>query len=118
MPVQACSCSLAARGALCQPLARLLCQASTSPKREEARSSRRPQPYILEHLPEIAACLAHPAAFAYLHVPVSGRRGWGRDRGMPGPRGKGALCYPVLLLHLALQHLLALRHHALYRTWI
>lgn len=27
-------------------------------------------PYILESLPAIARCLAHPAVFAYLHVPV------------------------------------------------
>ena len=27
-------------------------------------------PFMLEALPDIARCLAHPAAFAYLHVPV------------------------------------------------
>lgn len=28
------------------------------------------QPFILEHLDDIARCLSHPAVFAYLHVPV------------------------------------------------
>lgn len=31
-------------------------------------------PFILEHLPAIAAALRHPYVFSYLHIPVQVRR--------------------------------------------
>lgn len=51
-------------------------------------------PYILEHLPEVARCLAHPACFAYLHIPVRGLPNWA-GQGRTERAGRLAWARPV-----------------------